>query len=199
VQTFTIGTTRGGLLGRLGRNRLVRASDRIEAIATLVLFLLAVAIISVVAAAVMSTHRHQATMYAREADGVHQMTARVTASSPASSLYGAKDVWVAQIAWETEGSPRVGSITWPSHVKVGDQVPIWVDGMGKLRRAPVSTDQAVMDGVVVALLSWSALMGVAAGGRWLLTWRLDRHRNAQWEKELHELVDGRGGRADHKP
>jgi hypothetical protein len=64
VQTFTIGFPRGTLLCRLGRNRLVRATDRVEALATILLFLLGVATIPVVVTVGMSTDQHQAAMYA---------------------------------------------------------------------------------------------------------------------------------------
>ncbi len=80
----------------------------------------------------------------------------------------------------------------------GDQIPVWVDGTGKLSGRPMSADQAMMDGVVVAVFSWMAVVGAAIGGLRLLIWRLDRRRFAQWEREFHALADDSGGRADHQ-
>jgi hypothetical protein len=198
VQTFTMGFPRGTLLGRLGRNRLVRATDRVEALATILLFLLGVATIPVVVTVGMSTHQHQAAMYARQAGSVHQAAARVTASRSVAPNHGSKDVSDAQITWDVDGLPRGAPIRWREYLTAGDQIPIWVDGTGKLSGKPMSPDQAVMDGVVVAVFLWTAVVAVGVGGQRLLVWRLDRHRDAQWDRELETLSTDGGGRADHQ-
>lgn len=198
MQTFTMGFPRGTLLGRLGRNRLVRATDRVEALATILLFLLGVATIPVVVTVGMSTHQHQAAMYARQAGSVYQTAAKVTASSSVASNYGSKDVSDAQITWDVDGLSRAAPIRWSEDLTPGDQIPIWEDGTGKLSGEPMSHDQAVTDGVVVAVFLWMAVVGVGVGGHRLLIWCLDRHRDAQWDGELEALSTDGGGRADHQ-
>lgn len=198
MQTFTMGFPRGALLCLLRRNRLVRATDRVEALATILLFLVGLAIIPVVVTVGMSTHQHEAALYARQAGSVHQTTARVTASRPVASSYGSMDVYDAQITWVVDGLPRAAPIRWPEDLTPGDQIPIWVDGTGKLTGKPMSPDQAVMDGVLVAVFLWTAVVAVGVGGHRLLIWRLDRHRDARWDRELKALSTGGGGRADHQ-
>ncbi len=192
MQTFTIGIPHGTLIGRLGGNRLVRTSDRVQAIATIMLFLLGVAIIPVVVTLGMSTHQHQTAMYARQAAGVHQTTARVTANSMVEPTYGTQQLYVAQIIWEVNGLPQRASIKWPEYLTAGEHIPVWIDATGTLSGKPMSADQAVMDGVMVAVVLWLVGVGVGVGSLQLLKWRLDRRRDAQWEQGLRALVaDGR--------
>ena len=198
MQTFIVGAPWSGLLSRLGRNRLVRASDRLEAIATIALFVVAVAIIPVVTTVASTLYRQQAAMYVQQAEAVHQITARVTEASSTKPGPGMGDVHPTIISWDVNGLPRSGSINWSEPLAVGRQIQVWVDATGKLDHAPVSADHAVADAAVAGVLLWSAGVGVGVGGlRWFV-WQLDKRRNARWDDEFRALVDGDGGRANRQ-
>jgi hypothetical protein len=197
VQTFTIGVPRSELLSRFGRNRLVRWSDRIEVLATTALGVLAIAMIPVVTTAGIAVDHHQAAMYAQQAQTVHRTEATATADSSDAVGAGDRDAYATRISWDVEGVPRVGTITSPQPLKVGDSIPIWVDVAGGLGRPPVSTDQAVTEAVVMAALLWLTVMGSATALRQLLVWGLDRRRGYQWDGELRTLV-GQGGREQRR-
>ncbi|MET0474517.1 MAG: hypothetical protein ABW001_07750 [Mycobacterium sp.] len=198
MQTFTIGIPRGGLLCKLGRrNRLVRVSDRIEALVTIAVVLFAVVIIPVIATFGTSFHQHQAAMYARQANSVHETIARVAANFVESG-HSLDDVYNAEISWDVDGLPHVGTIRRPEPFAAGEQIPVWVDAKGNLAGKPPSPGQAATDAVLLAVFSWVTVVLGALGARRLLIWRLDRHRAAQWGRELEALVDGGGGRADRQ-
>lgn len=199
MQTFIIGFPRGELLRRLGRNPLVRASDRLEAIATLVLFALAVALLPVVTTVGIALHHDQATLSAQQAKAVHRTTARAIANSSIQPAMGAGAVYLTQISWDVAGVPRVGSFTGTRPLTIGDEVPVWVDAAGGLSHPPLPQDEAATVAVVIAVLLWSILLGAALGGLRLLSWTLDRRRSAQWDRELRSLANDDGGRADRRP
>ncbi|MDX1890788.1 hypothetical protein [Mycolicibacterium sp. 050158] len=199
MHEFTVRLPRSTVLRSLGRNPLVRASDRIEAVAALLFVAFAVAVIPVSVTAGTVFDRHQVAMYGQQAAMVHQITARVTASSTATAGFGVPDTYVTGVSWDVDGQARTGSVKWSQPLTAGERIPVWVDGAGMLTRQPTPIAQAWWDAAILALLLWVTLTTMAFGLLRVLTWRLDRRRGRQWEREFRSLVDGRGGRAEQQP
>jgi len=178
-------------IGRLfGRNPLLRRTDRIEALVTLVALVVSLVAIPVagVAGAVVYGARHS--QYAKEAHQRHTMTAIVTNAGTDGSA-----ATVVQARWPVAAGERTGALELTTAAKVGDRIKTWVDKNGNPVAPPTASWRAVGDAVATALaISLSV-------GLWLtflvtrVRSRLDRARDAGWEREIRYLQED-GGRTN---
>lgn len=170
------------------RNPLVRTSDRLEAAALMVAIVICLAAIPLAGAlgtSVYDSHHHR---YVTEAQTRHRVTATVIDNNAASD--GADpDAGTVRAAWRVDGVDHVGRLLRADRVNAGDRVEIWVDQHGEAVAAPTPTWRAGAD---AALVGYMLLVGVGVTTVCLLTFvreRLDRLRNAQWDRELDRLAD----------
>jgi hypothetical protein len=96
--------------------------------------------------------------------------------------------------WRAQGTEHTGVFKWNDGVKAGDILTIWVDNSdGNYVGAPTPTSQASVGAVGAALAMWLSVIVTTATLMVAVRFRLNRLRNADWERELRSLADD-GGR-----
>lgn len=188
MQTFTL---RFGLLNRLSMNNpLVRATDRIEAVATLLVVLLAIVAVPIAGAMGTAVYDDLARTFAAERPSRHAVDAvAVGASHVAPQPY--ERPHLTEIRWEFAGTTHTDEIR-TGEMDTGERIAVWVDDAGN-RVQPVPTDEdAAAQAVIAAFAFWAAVVGSAATAWVLLRMRLNRLRSEAWDRELDDLADNDG-------
>jgi hypothetical protein len=193
VDTFTIRLPRWPILLRLlGRDPLVRATDRIEALVVVLavaVTLLAAPVIAAVGTAVYDSSRQH---YVEQAQTRHTVTATVTdvPTPQRISRAGATAVDVRWIAADTE---HAGTLEIPSAADIGDSLEIWVGDDGEVVPQPTPTTRAATEAAVGALGIWFSVAVIATALIVATRAVCDRIRFAGWQRGLDSLVDNGDG------
>jgi hypothetical protein len=190
METFVL-DPRCWWIGRIfGRNPLIRRTDRIEALVMLVAIVVSLAAIPVVSVVDVAVYGARHGRYAQELRERHTVIATVTGTEGDGST-------VVRARWPVAAGERVGSVELRTAAKVGDRAEIWVDRDGDPVAPPTPTWHAVGDAVGAAeaalLLVGVGMTALVAGVRS----RLDRVRDAQWERELGCLQEDGGCTNQH--
>ncbi|MGX9791129.1 Rv1733c family protein [Mycobacterium sp. MMS18-G62] len=185
MQTFTIGLGRLWWFRVLGRNPLVRGSDRIEVLVLSLAVLVTVVAMPVAATFGTSVHDARTRLYAEQAQTRHQVTATAVEEAVLSLDVESDTMWfTANASWSVAGRDHVGTVTWPAYSKRGDQQVIWVDDAGKSVPAPPSQSRADTDAVGIALTMWLGAAAASAGLVFLVRRRLDHRRYREWDRVI---------------
>ncbi len=188
MDTFSVRLPRWRFVRLFGRNPLVRASDRVEALVlvlAVVVSLLAVPIAAAEGTAIHDSRRH---VYAEQAQARQMVTATVIDDS-ATQVSRSKTMTM-RARWFAAGTEHTGAVKTRQTVKPGDSVDIWVDQDGSHVGPPMRT--AVHEAVAAALAIW---LGVAIAAAALVAASravLNRMRHARWQHDFDKLV-GDGG------
>jgi hypothetical protein len=190
---FTLDPGRWWIARVLGRNPLLRAADRLEALVVLVVIVgwLLVAPITGAVGTAIYDDRHR--LYAEEALTRHRVTATVIEgnTTAAEDNFAPTDV---QAVWPAAGGERAGSFSFDTAAKSGDPLSIWVDADGNLVPPPTPTTQAAPDALLAALSILLSATVVTALVLSLMRYGCDRMRDTQWERELRATKDYDGPR-----
>jgi len=183
VQTFTIRLRCPWWVHALGRNPLVRRSDRVEAIAFVIAVIVAVVAIPVAGAIGTSVHDAHSRTHAEQMHMRHQVVATAVASG--HLVTRVQDLtFTAEAAWADSGRVHRGVIPWSDWANVGDQQSIWVNDRGENVGPPSSPSRANGEAIGVALSVWVGLTEAAAAFVYLVRRWLNHARFAQWDREL---------------
>jgi beta-lactamase regulating signal transducer with metallopeptidase domain len=192
MDTFTLRLPRWPILLRLlGRDPLVRTTDRIEALVfvlAVVVSLLAAPISAAVGTAVYDSSRH---IYAEQAHTRHTVTATVT-DVPASQILRSGTTTVSA-RWIAGGAAHTGAVKTQSTTKTGDTIEIWVDNTGAQVPAPTPTSRAAAEAAMGALVMWICVAAIAATLFTATRAVCDRIRFTQWQHDLDNLVGNDDG------
>ena len=192
MDTFTL-DPRCWRIGRIfSRNPLLRRTDRIEALVMLVALVVSLVAIPVAAAVGIAVYDLRDSRFAQEGRDRHTEVAAVLETE----TEGARSTVVQARSPATAGE-RTGLIQLTTQAKVGDRIEVWVDKDSNPVAPPTPTWHAVGDAygatmatlLFVAVTMISFVTGVCS--------RLDRERNAQWERELRCLEED-GGRTNQR-
>jgi hypothetical protein len=190
MDTFTVRLPRWRSMRLFGRNPLIRAGDRVEALVVVfavVVVLLAAPIAAAVGTAVYDSRSH---LYAQQAQNSHVVTAVVTDHKVTHRKALGQTVTVLA-RWFAAGTEHTGSVSAPPGVKTGDSIDIWVVEDGSHVGPPPKT--AYDEAVAFASLTW---LGAAIAAQALIAGTrtfLNRARHARWQKDFDNLVvDGDG-------
>ncbi|MGH3554427.1 MAG: Rv1733c family protein [Mycobacterium sp.] len=188
MDTFTLRISWGPFARLFGRNPLVRASDRVEALVVVlavVVSLLAVPIAAAVGTAVHDSRRH---LYAEQAQTRRMVTATViddgVARTPRSKTM------TVRVRWFAAGAEHTGAVKTRQTVKPGDSIDIWVDQDGSQVGPPMRT--AVHEAVAAALAVWLGVATAAAALIAAIRAVLNHMRHTRWQHDFDKLV-GDGG------
>jgi hypothetical protein len=192
MDTFTMDPRRWRVGRVVARNPLLRRSDRVEALVGLIAVLATLIAIPIAVVAGAIAYDARAQLYAHEAHDRRLVTGTVT-----DARHQDMDSTVAQAWWPNDGGGRTGTLYLTSPVNAGDSIKLWVDRDGKPTSPPNPAWHAVGDavgaaGLVVLIAGLGAASLVVA-----VRSRLDRGRDAQWDRDLRCLVDD-GGRTNRQ-
>jgi hypothetical protein len=194
MDTFTVRLPRWPIVLRLlGRDPLVRTTDRIEALVlvlAVVVSLLAVPIAAAVGTAVYDSRRH---IYAERAVTRHTLTATVT-DVPASQQILRTGTTTVPARWTAAGAEHTGAVKAQSTTKPGDPIEIWVDNNGAQAPAPTPTTRAAVEAATGALAIWISVAATAATLSIITRAACDRIRLTGWQHDLDSLVGYGDGR-----
>ncbi len=189
MDTFSIGPRRNWLIRVLGRNPLVRRSDRIEAWSVMAAALVLAVATPFVFAFATSLQDSRSRTYADEALHRHMVTA--IAVEPGELIVEPNSIsYTAQARWETAGGTHIAIVQWPDRAKVGDQERIWVDDGGQYSQPPRRPGRATTDAWVIAVALWFGVVSAVAGSFYAIRRSLDTRRFAQWDLELSKIFQG---------
>lgn len=184
MDTFTLDPGRWRIGRLFGRNPLLRRVDRIEALVVLVALVVSLVAIPIAGVLGLAVYGARDRVYARQAHDRHRVIAKVT-----SAFVEDWGVSVVQARWPLPAGERTGTLTLASRAKAGDSVDIWVDQDGNPVVPPTPGWLAVGEGlgtVALALLAVGLTMAAAVAA---VRSRLDRARDAAWERDIQCLAD----------
>ena len=196
METFTFGLGNRWWVRALGRNPLVRRSDRIEALVLCLAAVIAVVSIPIAGAIGTFVHEDRTRLYAEEAQSRHQVTA--TAVEDGTVVTQQRSVsFTAPAAWSVAARDHTEIVTWSGPAKVGDQQTIWVNADGAKVEPPSPSSRAAVDAVAIAISVWLGVAAALAGLVYLVRCGLDYRRHAQWDWELNASRQN-DGRTNHQ-
>ncbi|SOX54399.1 hypothetical protein MAAFP003_3075 [Mycobacterium ahvazicum] len=186
METFTLDPRHWSVARIFGRNALLRRSDRMEALVTLIAFVVSLMAIPFAGVAAGITYGVRDRVYVQQAHQRHTVTATITQTSNDDS-----GITLVQAKWPAPQGERTGQLELADAAALGDRTTVWVDMHGDLVTPPTPTWQAVGDAFAAAL---GTVLVIAVGVAALVISvrsRLHRARDAQWGRELSCLqADG---------
>ena len=193
MDTFRLDWGRCWTVRALGRNPLVRFSDRVEAVLLVLVFVTALAVIPVAGTIGTAVYESRARLYAEQAQTRHTVAATAIKDSTVILDQDAEVFWT-EARWRVNGVEHVGSVDSANATKAGDQLDVWVDASGELVAAPTPTSRAGIDAMFAGAGAWLiAMAGVAGLSMFVRSWMIHRRYRA-WEREWQALVSDDGGR-----
>ena len=184
MDTFTVGLPRW-LVVLFRRNPLIRISDRIEALALVLVVVVSLLALPIGAAVGTAVYDSRSRLYAEQAQTQTQVTATVI-DSPARS-----DTITVRARWFAAGAEHTGAVEAQPTAKPGDSIDIWVDkdgshvGPSVMSAAEVAVAFALAIWLNATLASVALFMGTRAV--------LNRVRHAGWQHDFDQLAgDGEG-------
>jgi hypothetical protein len=180
----------------LGRNVLVRTSDRIEALAGVVMIMFAALAVPWAASVGNDLYADGARVAAEQARSRHRVEAvAVEASMPAAGKPAMAPRSV-RAQWRYGSQTHDEVIRYPQVVASGAQLTIWVDDAGVAVVPPMSIENVWAGAVTSAVFVWLVVVSVCASLGIGLGALLDRFRARQWELELQLLANNDDGWAN---
>ena len=184
METFTIDPRRWWMFRVFGRNPLLRRTDRIEVL--IIMFAIAVSLSAAAVAGAVGTAVYDARhhLYVREAQSRHAVTATVI---DANVERGSGAV-VAQVAWPDGRGLHTGPLQSDEPINAGQQFRIWVDNNGSRVDPPTPISRARADAFGIGWgIGSSVVFATVSVVAWAVS-RLDRARDAQWERAIECLA-----------
>jgi hypothetical protein len=183
-------------LRALQRNPLTRASDRLEALTFLALFLMTLLAIPVAThvadraydSTMQFVHEESQTRHSVEAKA---MTGTATPTDFGTPLY-------VDAKWSEGGRERTERIASPGSVAAGATLTVWLDDAGKVVGAPLRPADASINATSAGWSVW--LLAVVFCGLVGLAVRkaLDRSRARSWDRALQLFAYGDDGWANRR-
>ncbi|KKC04730.1 hypothetical protein AWC17_26500 [Mycobacterium nebraskense] len=184
METFTLDPRCWRVARVLGRNPLLRRTDRIEALVILVALVVSLVAVPVAGVVGAVTYGARDRVYTQEAHQRHRVMATV-ADARVEDL----GVTVVQAKWPGPNGERRGTLELMEHAKAGGTIEIWVDGDGNPVVPPTPTWLAAGEAVGVAVVTALAVTLVMAALVAVVQSRLDRARDALWERDIKFLAE----------
>lgn len=190
MESFTLRLPRWLFVQRLfGRNRLVRASDRAEALVLVLAVVVSLLIVPIAAAVGTAVYDSRSNLYAEQAQGRRTVTATVIDDSAA--VRPRSKTMTAHARWFVAGAEHTGQVRARTTLKPGDSVEIWVDENGSHVGPPMGS--AAEEAMAAAFAIW---LGTATAAALLYVGTravLNRARDARWQRDFENLVAGSDG------
>lgn len=192
MQTFTLRT--GSWMQRLvGRNPLVRATDRVEALGLLIVLVLALLVVPIAGAAGTAVFDAGTRAAADRQLHVQRVEATATGDTTGTTLPFDSSLST-PLRWGYAGHDHTAVSSTSKSMKTGDRIAIWVDAQGIPTVAPLSRSDVVAEAVIAAVVLWATVAGACTGVWKLYRWWLDKLRYASWDRAIADLVADNGRR-----
>ena len=187
----------GRQLRALGRNPLIRASDRFEALVILAVF--ATTIFAIPAAAHAGTLTHDAGVRtaSEQSHSRHSVEAVAVAGSTTMATEVDSSAYV-RAQWRDGTQLRTEGVIAPASVRAGEPLTIWLDDAGKVVAAPLTPADAELSAAVATGSVWVSIVACSALVAFVVSVGLGRSRDRAWERELNLLAHNDDGWANRQ-
>jgi hypothetical protein len=193
MDTLTLRLPRWPVLLRLlGRDPLVRTTDRIQALVLVLAVVVSLLAAPIAAAVGTAVHDSRGHLYAEQAHNRHIVAATVT-DVPASQQVLRTGTITVPVRWSAAGAEHTGAVEAQWTTKTGDTVEIWVDNDGAQVPAPTPTIFAAVEAVTGALVIWICVAAAVATLFTLTRAVCDRIHLTGWQHDLDSLVGNGDG------
>ena len=184
-------------LGALDRNPLVRASDRLEALAFLALLVITLLAIPVAAGLSHQTYDSTIRIVEEQAQSRHSVQA-VAVEGSTVPLTDQDTPQYVLVQWRDGTQQRTEKVVSPGIVKAGAHLTVWLDQRGRIVDAPLTSADASVDAATVGWTVW--LLAVVFSGLAGLGIRhcLDRSRARSWDRALQQFAHHDDGWANRR-
>ncbi|WP_199255095.1 Rv1733c family protein [Mycolicibacterium mengxianglii] len=184
-------------LGR--RNPLIRTSDRLEALAIVMVFVVALLAIPFASQAGDNAYDAHMRLIDEQLRTRHSVEAVVVPAAdssvtPVAGRYTRTGPTRAQ--WREGDEVRTEVVPNPTAAAKGEPVTVWLDSTGKVVAAPDTPQTASAVAAGRSWTVWSAAVVLAVLMVWALRKGLDRFRATSWERELQLLARNDDGWAN---
>lgn len=184
-------------LRALGFNPLIRASDRLEALAALAVLATALFAIPLATQAGSQVYETGARTANEQAHSRHSVEAVAVEgrSSAQADFYTPAYV---RAQWREGSRVRTERVISESPIQSGDPMKIWLDDAGKVVAAPLTTADAELSAIGAGGTVWVVIVTFTALVAFGIRRGLDRSRDRAWERELHLLAHNDDGWANRR-
>ena len=196
MEIHTLSLSRCWLIRAFGRNPLVRSNDRVEALLSMVLVVVALLLLPVAGAIGTAVYDSRGRVYAEQSRDRHQVTASLVEDATVMFDQGHNFV-TAPVRWRINGTDRVDRVDVSAGSKVDDQLKVWVDLDGNRTAAPTLSWHAGIDAWVAGFGSLLAVLTLISTLWVFMRAELVRQRNRGWDRELQIMAGSGGGRTGH--
>jgi hypothetical protein len=166
----------------LGSGSLTRGSDRLQALARVLVVLILLTAIPVALSVATAAYSQSRSIAAAQSASRHQVTATLLedAGTPDTES-GPAAVARSTISWTgPAGTARVASVPVPPGAEAGSTLRIWIDRSGDVTRRPASRGDAAGVAYASGLLTFIAIAVAATAAYLPVRSLLDRRRMRQW-------------------
>ena len=184
-------------VGALGRNPVVRRSDRIEALAILTVLVLGILAIPFAAHVEDQTYRSHVHLAAEQSQTRHPVQAVVLEGSTGMPTDFDAPVSV-RVQWHEGARMRTEEIVSPGVVATGAPLTVWLDTAGRVVAAPLTPTDVRISAISVGWTVWVMITIAGALAAVGVRLRLDRHRAGAWDRALALLAHNDDGWANRR-
>lgn len=186
MEPFTLPLPRTLFTRLFGRNPLLRASDRVEALIAVVAVTVSLVAVPIAATVGTAVHESRSRVYAEQAQSRRAVTATAIGDQhPRRDLD--KPTVTVPARWFDGGAEHTGDVVAPLNVKIGDEVEIWVDDKGSVVDPPQRT--AHDEALAFAIATWWAVTLSAVAMFAAVRIAVDRARYARWQRDFDSLIE----------
>ncbi|CAN5296975.1 membrane protein [soil metagenome] len=173
-------------LRALGRNPLIRRSDRLEALSLLAVVV--VALVAIPFAGQVADMAYDASMRTvdEQTRTRHSVEAKVTEGSTGMPADFENSPYV-RAEWREGTQQRSEMVVSPVTVGAGAPITLWLDEDGDVVAAPLTASDARVNAMGVSGTVWITAVAFGALAALLSRRALDRSRAHAWERELRLL------------
>lgn len=151
MDTYILRLPRWRILRALGRNPLVRTSDRVEAMVWVLAVMVSILAAPAAAAIGTTVHDSMSDRYAEQAQTRHTVPATVINDRAENQPPTARKTITVDARWSVGGREYTGAVNAQPTVKTGDRIDLWVDNDGHQVNKPTPVSNAATDAVLAAL------------------------------------------------
>ncbi|MGW5516261.1 Rv1733c family protein [Nocardia africana] len=176
--------------GPWAANRLMRPSDRIEAVIR-ILAVVAVLAAVPICAAVGTARYTDAAVQIRDENAAKTAVAATIITDPvrttATSMDVSADRFEAAVRWTHDGRPGEATTTVAASAHPGQQLTMWLAPDGRPTAAPLPADTAAMRGVGLGMATFVEICFATATLVWLTAWAFGIRHRAGWAREWRQI------------
>lgn len=181
----------------LKRNPIVRATDRLEALSFLALFIMALLAIPVAVHVADQAFTSTMRFVDDESQSRHSVQATVVQGSSGLPTDFGTPLY-AQVQWRESGQDRTERIATTGTLAAGAETTVWLDEAGKIVTAPLKPADASINATSAGWSVWLLSVVLCGLVGFVIRKGLDRSRARSWDRALQLMAHNDDGWANRR-